>query len=672
MTALPNQPSAADPVGPAVRTAHLIVGVPRSGTSAVAQLLSDAGVSFGDPAHFLDTTVHQHNPNFFEMEWVNQVNNLAVEALGSRYSEDFLPVEADFADPALDKLRARIVDQVRAEFGDAPRIGIKDPRFCFTFPLWRPLLEGMGYQVSAVVTLRSEAACRRSNLALEGKWADDRTWLRFYLQSLLAARHFTRDVPTTVIDYDRLMADPAGYAAELHLPGIDLAAATARLDPRLVHQRPATDDGDTLAGRVQRDLRDGRLRADAYLDYRTVAALQVAELAPAGVRSCRAELAAAHDLIAELTRQRDAQQLHATQLTDEVAAKQVAVDHHAGRADELERQRAALQLHAEQLTDAVSAKQSAVEHHERTAAELERQRAALQLHAEQLTEAVAVKQAAVEHHQRTAVELERQRAAMQLHAEQLTEAVAAKQAAAEGHERHAAELERQRAALQLHADQLGDAVTAKQDAAEHHERRAADLERERDGLRLHTDQLATALAAKAAAVDHHVGLLAEATAALGEAAVEAGHLRAQRAVLLGAMAATPKPASWSARFHRPPPPPPLTQSALRPVTPVRPIGANRWASDGPARLVVGCPPMSGRVRVELSLWCNVPGRAGVYWDSGGPFDPTRRVDLGPVEGAMSITTDLDLTEPALGFWLEPLGRGGEFEISRLRIFCVGR
>jgi hypothetical protein len=702
MSPAPTQPNGADPVGRAARTAHLIVGVPRSGTSAVAQLLSDAGLSFGDPAHFLDTTVHKHNPNFFEMEWVNQVNNLAVEALGSLYSEDFLPVESDFADPALDKLRARIVDQVRAEFGDAPHIGIKDPRFCFTFPLWRELLEGMGYAVSAVLTLRSEAACRRSNLALEAKWADDRTWSRFYLQSLLGARHFTRDVPTVVIDYDALMADPPGYAAGLQLPGIDLAAATARLDPTLVHQRPATEEGDSLIARVQRDLRDGRLRADAYLDYRTVAALQVTELAPAGVRSCRAEVAAAHELIAELTRQRDAQRLHAEQLAEVVAAKQAAAEHHERHAAELERQRAGLQLHADQLGQAVAAKQAAAEHHEARAGELERVRAGLQQHAEQLGEVVSVKQAALDHHERAAAELERQRAGLQLHAEQLTAVVAAKQSAIEHHERTAAELERQRAGLQLHAEQLMAVVAAKQSAIEHHERTAAELERQRAGLQLHAEQLTAVVAAKQSAIEHHEGRLAEfareraaqqatverltasvgagerrlaeLTEALAAAVADADRLRAQRAVLRAAVERVGGTRSWrwSAPLRRRTPAP-LTEAGLRPVTAVRPIGANRWFGDGPTRFVVGWTPTAGRVRVELTLTSAVPGgRAGVYWDAGGPYDPTRRVDLGPVDGPTSLSADLDLTEPAFGFWLEPLDRAGEFEISRLRIFCVGR
>ncbi len=558
------------------RTAHLILGLPRSGTSAVAQLLSDAGVFFGDPAHFLDTAVHKHNPNFFEMEWVNRANNRAVEILGSQYSDDFLPIEADFADPALGGLKADVAERVRAEFGDAPRIGLKDPRFCFTFPLWRHLLEGMGYAVSAVVTLRSEAACRRSNLALEGKWADDRTWSRFFLQSLLGARYGTRDVPTVVVDYDALMADPAPYAAGLRLPGLDLAAATARLDPGLVHQRPTPAGGDTLAARVYRGLRDGTLAPTAYLDYRAVAALQVSDLAPAGVRSCRAELAAAHDLIAELTRQRDAHRLHAEQLRAEVAAKQAAAEHHQQSAAEWERQRNGLQVHAGQLAEVVAVKQAAVDHHERRAAELERERDGLRLHAEQLRAVVAVKQAAIDHHAPLAAELERQRDGLRLHAEQLTAAVAAKQA-----------------------------------AAEHHERAAAGL--------------AEAVAAKRAAADRQADRLAA-------AAVEADHLRATAAVLVDAADRAAAPRRWAGPFRHAPL---YTQAMLRPAGPARWVVGCHPPMAGRVRVEVTMfAATAGRLRLYPDGGGPFePARVVDLGPARGPTSLTADVDLaGPARG----------------------------------------
>ncbi len=472
--------------------------------------------------------------------------------------------------------------------------------------------------------MRSGAACRRSNLALEGKWADDRTWSRFHLQSLLGARYFTRDVPTTVVDYDALMADPAGYAAGLHVAGLDLAAATARLDPALVHQRPRRTTATAWPARVQRALRDGTLPATAYLDYRTVAALQTVELAPAGVRSCRVELAAAHELIAELTRQRDAQRLHAEQLTAEVAAKQAAADHHQRSAAEWERQRNGLQVHADQLGEVVAAKQAAADHHERHAAELDRQLDAARQHAGQLSAEVAAKQAAVDHHAPLAAELERQRDGFRLHAEQLAEVVSVKQA-----------------------------------ALDHHERRARDLERERDELRGHVDRLAAAVTATQASVDNFVGLLsattAEAVARGTAAAAEADRLRAQRAVLADAGRGGP-PAAVAVRPGRG-----RDHRGRAPPGHARPVGGRLSPADG--RPGAG---RAGRVRVGRRAW---PGCTAT--PAGRSTRPGWST-WGRSTAASSTSAEVELAGPALGFWLDPVDPPATFAISRFRLFCVGR
>ena len=645
------------------RTAHLILGVPRSGTSAVAQLLSDAGVHFGDPAHFLDTAVHRHNPNFFEFAWVNELDNLAIEALGVAYSDDCLPTEADFCLPEHDVLRRRIAEGVAAEFGDAARIGLKDPRFCFTFPLWRRALEEMGYAVSAVITLRSEVACRRSNLALEAKWADDRLWSRFYLQSLLASRYFTRDVPTTVIDYDRLMADPAGYAAglgeRLGLPADAVAAATAKLDPRLVHQR-AGDAGDGLAARVQRSLRDGTLPATAYLDYRAVADLQggtyldhrrglepgAASPAPI-LLAVRLEMERMTAAMVDLNREADGLRLHAAQLGEVAAAKDKAVAHCQEFLADVERQRDALRVHADQLTAALAVKQSALEHHERHAAEMERQRDGLALHADQLSAVVAAKQTALEHHERLAAELDRQRDGLRLHAEQLSEVAAIKQAALDHHERLAADLQRQRDGLALHAEQLTEVVSVKQAALDHHTRLLSGASAEVAELRRHVDGLS----------DTAADLDRERSAARAET----GRAEERLAVLAGVLDGVRRTRSWrwSAPLRRRAGAP-LTEADLRPV--------------GPGRFVAGCLPMGGRVRVDVQLSEPVAGPVRVSWDAGRGFDAERQADLTPGGDPRSFVADLNVADPAHGFRLDvPPGSAGEaVGISRARIFCVGR
>lgn len=76
-----------------MKTAFLILGAQRSGTSVTSHMLSQFGVNFGNPKNFIQ---FEHNPIFFEMNWVNQYNNKIINALRHNYTDFFLPLEKDF------------------------------------------------------------------------------------------------------------------------------------------------------------------------------------------------------------------------------------------------------------------------------------------------------------------------------------------------------------------------------------------------------------------------------------------------------------------------------------------------------------------------------------------------------------------------------------------------
>lgn len=76
-----------------MKTAFLILGAQRSGTSVTSHMLSQFRVNFGNPKNFLQDA---HNPIFFELKWVNDYNNKLIKALGYKYTEFFLPLEEDF------------------------------------------------------------------------------------------------------------------------------------------------------------------------------------------------------------------------------------------------------------------------------------------------------------------------------------------------------------------------------------------------------------------------------------------------------------------------------------------------------------------------------------------------------------------------------------------------
>jgi hypothetical protein len=271
----------------APKICFVIVGLPRSGTSSIAQFFDHLGVYFGDPSHFLDTNKYMHNPIFYELQWLDNFNLSLLKALTPPKTRncDLLPIETDFQRPEIVAFREPLQKQFLEEFGDRTTVGVKAPLICFTFPLWHSVLTEMGYTVRTVLSLRSASAIFRSNLTLTPKTLSHviSRWQRWYVRHLLAIRYFTRDVQLCHFDYDLLMRQPLEYgkekAAELGLAIPDPAAATRHLSTEHYHYQP--DDagtGDPWVDQIESDLRAGRLDPNEYLMYSRTAMLFEEEL----------------------------------------------------------------------------------------------------------------------------------------------------------------------------------------------------------------------------------------------------------------------------------------------------------------------------------------------------------------------------------------------------------
>ncbi|HEY1921475.1 MAG TPA: hypothetical protein VGG44_01820 [Tepidisphaeraceae bacterium] len=261
----------------------LIIGLPRSGTSSISQLLENLGVYFGDPSHFLDTTQNTHNPIFYELKWANDFNDAVINKLKPAKTRvsDQLPIEEDFNRPEIAAFRQPLEQRIADEFGDHAMVGIKDPRISSTYPLWQSVLTGMGYTVKTILAIRTASAILKSNLKLTPLPLN--SWRRWYVRHLLGMTYFTRKVSPCRFDYDQLMRDPLGYgkekAAELGLAMPDPAAATRHISPGLYHHQPDnTGTGDQWVDQIDAAFRSGRLEPDEYLRYRRAALLFTEEL----------------------------------------------------------------------------------------------------------------------------------------------------------------------------------------------------------------------------------------------------------------------------------------------------------------------------------------------------------------------------------------------------------
>ncbi len=150
----PSTSAAVRAVDPPVRvpkTAFVVLGMHRSGTSAMARVLNLCGAAL--PVNLVTPKLGVNPKGFWEPEAVVDLDSRLMSQLGGDWCHvDFsVPVSGDIVDEFESDAHAMLA----SEYGDQPRILIKDPRICILAPLWHRTLVGAGYRPVYVVTVRN-------------------------------------------------------------------------------------------------------------------------------------------------------------------------------------------------------------------------------------------------------------------------------------------------------------------------------------------------------------------------------------------------------------------------------------------------------------------------------------------------------------------------------------
>jgi glycosyltransferase involved in cell wall biosynthesis len=190
--------------------AVVVLGMHRSGTSALAHGLEALGVDLG--GQLLDG--HDDNPDgYFEDRQVVATSERLLQALGIGWDSAALPAQDCWQQPLVRRLQAEIAADLRGRFGASPLWGFKDPRVIRTLPFWLQVLDDLAVEVHFVLSLRNplsvaHSLARRNDIALEKGLL---LWLVHWLPYLELLRGRT----LVVVDYDRLLAEPMTQWARL-------------------------------------------------------------------------------------------------------------------------------------------------------------------------------------------------------------------------------------------------------------------------------------------------------------------------------------------------------------------------------------------------------------------------------------------------------------------------
>lgn len=179
-----------------------VLGMHRSGTSAVTRGLEVLGVELGDR---LLPPAKDNQKGFFEDADAHALNVEAMHALGSDWHA-LAPIEIDLDDPRLDALRPRFASLLRKRLEGRALFALKDPRINVLLPLWQRACADVGVEPSYVITTRHPMSVAESLSSRDGIAAVKSyyLWLDYVASALLHSAGATR----LVVSYDLLMREP--------------------------------------------------------------------------------------------------------------------------------------------------------------------------------------------------------------------------------------------------------------------------------------------------------------------------------------------------------------------------------------------------------------------------------------------------------------------------------
>jgi hypothetical protein len=186
----------------AERTAYLVLGMHRSGTSAVTQVLALAGAEL--PENVMPGDEHNAK-GYFEPWKIAIFNDRRLRGGASAWDDVFAFPYGALAERDerawLDDAKALFAE----EFAGTTYPLMKDPRVSVLLPFWRQALDELAMPARCVIPVRHPLAVAGSLSKRDGFPVEKS--LLLWTAYMLASEAYTRDLPRVFVGYESLLAD---------------------------------------------------------------------------------------------------------------------------------------------------------------------------------------------------------------------------------------------------------------------------------------------------------------------------------------------------------------------------------------------------------------------------------------------------------------------------------
>ena len=203
---LPPEPSHKEPA----KTAVVVLGMHRSGTSAATNLVVELGAR---AASTIIPANDQNESGYWESFPVMELNDSTLRELNASWN-DWLRLDCLLWTPQLvSSFVSKAVLLLDREFDGADLIALKDPRICLLYPLWRASIVTAGYSPKVVLIVRDPLEVARSLQVRDGFSLQRGVllWLRYNLEAEINSRFDFR----SILMYDHVFGNEQALAERL-------------------------------------------------------------------------------------------------------------------------------------------------------------------------------------------------------------------------------------------------------------------------------------------------------------------------------------------------------------------------------------------------------------------------------------------------------------------------
>jgi len=237
----------------------VVLGMHRSGTSAITRGLKTLGVELGDNLYAPDPEINAKG--YWEDADLAGLNIRLLEALGSAW-HDTRPLPRDFVDRLASRgFLPQAVHLLQAKLNSHRVFGFKDPRNSLLLPFWKRAFAQLHVRVGYVLAVRNPLSVIES-LARRDRFDFKKSAQLWLMHSVHMMENTSSEKERAIVDYDILMETPAevlrGVGRSLALDAIpcELEAYEREFLDRTLRHSEYDPDHPALTGFMGTMLRD--------------------------------------------------------------------------------------------------------------------------------------------------------------------------------------------------------------------------------------------------------------------------------------------------------------------------------------------------------------------------------------------------------------------------------